>query len=160
MTDRYYTLNTFRKIRLLFSVRSAAFLVTCAIILTLIMSCHSSPSPRVLAMKRDAADSVVNGMKDKEQLDSLVKEAEKSGDYMLEMRSLQKRGRLWRDENRFMKAIACHNRELELARKLGDTIATVQALNNIGTNFRRMGVLDEAVDYHYRALHLSDLFSR
>ena len=77
-------------------------------------------------MKRDAADSVVNGMKDKEQLDSLVKEAEKSGDYMLEMRSLQKRGRLWRDENRFMKAIACHNRELELARKLGDTIATVQ----------------------------------
>ena len=66
MTDRYYTLNTFRKIRLLFSVRSAAFLVTCAIILTLIMSCHSSPSPRVLAMKRDAADSVVNGMKDKE----------------------------------------------------------------------------------------------
>ena len=160
MTDRYYTLNTFRKIRLLFSVRSAAFLVTCAIILTLIMSCHSSPSPRVLAMKRDAADSVVNGMKDKEQLDSLVKEAEKSGDYMLEMRSLQKRGRLWRDENRFMKAIACHNRELELARKLGDTIATVQALNNIGTNFRRMGVLDEAVDYHYRALHLGDLFSR
>lgn len=111
-------------------------------------------------MKRDAADSVVNGMKDKEQLDSLVKEAEKSGDYMLEMRSLQKRGRLWRDENRFMKAIACHNRELELARKLGDTIATVQALNNIGTNFRRMGVLDEAVDYHYRALHLGDLFSR
>ncbi|MFW5552365.1 MAG: hypothetical protein ACOCNA_02030, partial [Prevotella pectinovora] len=111
-------------------MRSAAFLVTCAIILTLIMSCHSSPSPRVLAMKRDAADSVVNGMKDKEQLDSLVKEAEKSGDYMLEMRSLQKRGRLWRDENRFMKAIACHNRELELARKLGDTIATVQALNN------------------------------
>lgn len=160
MTDRYYTLNTFRKIRLLFSVRCAAFLVTCAIILTLIMSCHSSPSPRVLAMKRDAADSVVNGMKDKEQLDSLVKEAEKSGDYMLEMRSLQKRGRLWRDENRFMKAIACHNRELELARKLGDTIATVQALNNIGTNFRRMGVLDEAVDYHYRALHLGDLFSR
>ena len=43
------------------------------------MSCHSSPSPRVLAMKRDAADSVVNGMKDKEQLDSLVEEAEKSG---------------------------------------------------------------------------------
>lgn len=58
-----------------------------------------------------------------------------------------------------MDAIYCHRRELKLAQELGDTVAIVQALNNIGTNYRRMGVLDEAIDYHYQALRYADAFS-
>lgn len=42
------------------------------------------------------------------------------------------------------------------AEALGDTLEWVQALNNIGTDYRRMGVLDVAQEYHYRALKLSE----
>ena len=94
-----------------------------------------------------------------QSLDSLVQEAERKGDRMLEMRARKKLGRVYRESNFFIKAIDCHTRELKLAEQLGDTIAAVQALNNIGTNFRRMGILDEAVDYHYRGLHLCEEFS-
>lgn len=98
-------------------------------------------------------------MKGEQSLDSLVKEAEKSGDNMLEMRARRQLGRTYREDNFFMKAIDCHQREMALGEQLHDTIAMAQALNNIGTNYRRMGILDEAINYHYRALHISEEFS-
>lgn len=98
-------------------------------------------------------------MKGEQSLDSLVKEAEKSGDQMLEMRARRQLGRTYREDNFFMKAIDCHQREMALGEQLHDTIAMAQALNNIGTNYRRMGILDEAINYHYRALHISEEFS-
>ena len=35
----------------------------------------------------------------------------------------------------------------------------VQALNNIGTNYRRLAILDEASSYHYQALTYCDQYS-
>ena len=35
-----------------------------------------------------------------------------------------------------------------------------RALNNLGTNFRRMGILEEATGYHYQALSCCDQYSR
>ena len=35
----------------------------------------------------------------------------------------------------------------------------IRALNNIGTNFRRIGALDEAASYHYDALAYGELYS-
>lgn len=45
----------------------------------------------------------------------------------------------------------CDNRTKKQAEAIGDTLEMVQALNNIGTDYRRMGVLEMAQDYHYRA---------
>ena len=133
--------------------------VVFAALLGLLVACHSHPSFRALDAQRHEADSLVDGLKTNESLDSLIRVAAKHGDHMLEMRARQRLGRNYRESNLFMKAIDCHRHELALAQQLYDTIAMVQALNNIGTNFRRMGVLDEAIDYHYRALRLCDDFS-
>ena len=133
--------------------------VVFAALLGLLVACHSHPSFRALDAQRHEADSLVEGLKTNESLDSLIRVAAKEGNHMLEMRARQQLGRNYRESNLFMKAIDCHRHELALAQQLHDTIAMVQALNNIGTNFRRMGVLDEAIDYHYRALHLSEDFS-
>lgn len=133
--------------------------VVLAALLGLLVACHSHPSFRALDAQRHEADSLVEGLKTNESLDSLIRVAAKEGNHMLEMRARQQLGRNYRESNLFMKAIDCHRQELALAQQLHDTIAMVQALNNIGTNFRRMGVLDEAIDYHYRALHLSEDFS-
>jgi len=64
-------------------------------------------------------------------------------------------GRLCRDQSHFDWAISHHQQGLQLAREAGDTLEQAQALNNLGTNYRRMGALSEGMDYHLEALRLS-----
>ena len=61
-------------------------------------------------------------------------------------------GKNLRNAAKYQNAIAVHTRGLELAKEIGDTLEVVQALNNIGTVYRRMGLLDEAASWHYQAL--------
>lgn len=52
-----------------------------------------------------------------------------------------------------------HRRGLELAEEIRDTLEVIQALNNIGTVYRRMGLLEEAASWHYRALTVCEEWS-
>ena len=61
-------------------------------------------------------------------------------------------GKNLRNAAKYQNAIAVHTRGLELAKEIGDTLEVVQALNNIGTVYRRMGLLDDAASWHYQAL--------
>lgn len=130
-----------------------------AVFVCLLTSCGHTRSNRDLDVMRHAADSVVGLVEGEKSLDSIIQKSIKKGDKMLEMRARKELGRTYRESNLFGKAIECHRHELALAKQLHDTIAMVQTLNNIGTNYRRMGVLDEAINYHYRALHLAEAFS-
>lgn len=64
-----------------------------------------------------------------------------------------------RESARFSDAIDSHQQGLEIALKLNDTIEIVQALNNLGTNFRRIGAHNEASQHHYQALHYAEIWS-
>jgi signal transduction histidine kinase/AraC-like DNA-binding protein/ActR/RegA family two-component response regulator len=64
-----------------------------------------------------------------------------------------------REKARFSEAIGSHQLGLEIALKLNDTIEIVQAMNNLGTNFRRIGAQSEASQYHYQALHYAEAWS-
>ena len=130
-----------------------------SLFMCLLVSCGHDSSSIDIDVMRNAADSVVGQVEGEKSLDSMVQVAAKKGDKMLEMRARKALGRTYRESNQFIKAIECHRHELALAQQLHDTIAMVQTLNTIGTNYRRMGVLDEAIDYHYRALHLAEAFS-
>ena len=61
-------------------------------------------------------------------------------------------GKNLRNAAKYQNAIAVHTRGLELAKEIGDTLEVVQALNNIGTVYRRMVLLDDAASWHYQAL--------
>lgn len=61
-------------------------------------------------------------------------------------------GKALRNSARYLESIEMHLRGLEFARELEDTLEIVQALNNIGTVYRRMGLLEEAASWHYKAL--------
>lgn len=64
-----------------------------------------------------------------------------------------------RHASRFTDAIAqCHT-TYSLAVEVGDTIEMTKALNDLATNFRRIGSLGDATEWHYRALQLSEEFS-
>ena len=72
---------------------------------------------------------------------------------------MQKRGQDLRNKSDFEGAIATHDSCIKAATDIHDTIQLVIALNNQGTNFRRLGDLKEASDLHYRALEISDAYS-
>ena len=69
--------------------------------------------------------------------------------------SLREQGNMLRNESRFDAALEAHSRSLHLAESVADTLETVKALNNIGTDYRRLGILDVAQEYHYTAWILS-----
>lgn len=61
-------------------------------------------------------------------------------------------GKELRNSARYQEAVSVHMKGLELAQEICDTLEVVQALNNIGTVYRRMGLLDDAASWHYKAL--------
>jgi signal transduction histidine kinase/DNA-binding response OmpR family regulator len=65
-----------------------------------------------------------------------------------------------RENSRFTEAINNHQEGLTLALQLNDTIEIVQAFNNLGTDFRRIGSHGEASDYHYQALDYAEAYSQ
>ena len=69
---------------------------------------------------------------------------------------LRQEGKAMRNESRFDEALKLHTRGLDLAKEVGDTLEWVKALNNIGTDYRRMSMLDVAQEYHYSAWKLSE----
>ena len=88
-------------------------------------------------------------------LDRFVVDENKLG-IMIGQREL---GKLYRENNRFDNAIEASLNGLKAARELEDTLEIIQALNNTGTNFRRIGALDEASSYHYEALEYCETYS-
>ena len=71
----------------------------------------------------------------------------------------REKGKELRNSSKFVEAIDAHKHGLALAEQAHDTLEIVQALNNIGTDYRRMGILDEASSFHYRALNLNSQYS-
>ena len=68
-------------------------------------------------------------------------------------------GSICRESDDFMLAIHYHEKGLELATQSADTVEIIQCLNQIGTNYRRMSVLEDASNFHYRALTLCEQYS-
>lgn len=65
-------------------------------------------------------------------------------------------GKMLRDRSNFEAAIHQHDTCITLAKELGDTLQLIVALNNQGTNLRRVGDIQGASNLHYTALELSD----
>ena len=91
-----------------------------------------------------------------DSLASLQKRLEGEGDRLGSIIALREWGKVLRNESRFEEALNVHSKGQQQAEAVGDTLEWVQALNNIGTDYRRMGVLDVAQEYHYRAWTLSE----
>ena len=101
---------------------------------------------------RRQIDSCVFSISDIDSLSKAVEAYAAEENTYGEMVASRELGKKLRNASRFYDAIDMHKRGLAAAEKLRDTIQIVQALNNIGTNYRRLGILDEASSYHYKAL--------
>lgn len=122
----------------------------------LLVSCGKKPETFFSPQDRRAADSIVRSARTPDSLALLQKRLESRGDRLGSVIALREWGKALRNESRFEEALDIHSEGLRQAEAIGDTLEWVQALNNIGTNYRRMGVLDVAQEYHYRAWTLSN----
>ena len=109
--------------------------------------------------ERKAIDSMLLSNRDCDTLLAAAQQYAAEGNAYGEMAAYRELGKRYREESRFAEAIEAHKQGLQRAVEQCDTIQIIQALNNIGTNFRRMGILDEASSYHYQALAYSDAYS-
>jgi two-component system sensor histidine kinase ChiS len=102
------------------------------------------------------ADSIVRSVNSIDSLKLLQKQMEGSGNNIGNIIALRELGKALRNESRFEEALDVHSKGLRLAEAAGDTLEIVQAMNNIGTDYRRIGALDVAQEYHYNAWKISE----
>lgn len=131
------------------------------IILCVLVSCFLLFSCRketgtITPNERKKADSIVRATHGTDSLSRLQNRLEREGNRLGSIVALREWGKALRNESRFEEALRVHSKGLQQAETIGDTIEWVQALNNIGTDYRRLGMLDVAQEYHYNAWKLSE----
>ena len=78
------------------------------------------------------------------------------GDMKTQLLLRQKYGSVMRNHSQFDSAVHYHKECIDLALAINDTLQLIIAYNNQGTNYRRIGNVEEAINYHYEALKLCD----
>ncbi|MDD7257358.1 MAG: helix-turn-helix domain-containing protein [Prevotellaceae bacterium] len=132
-----------------------------ALILTMLFvldACKESPEVLTSHEKRQK-DSIYGETDDLELLLRHADSLKKKKDFPT-LAILEKNiGKMLRDDSQFIEAIRHHQNGLQYATLLNDTIEMVKAYNNVGTDFRRIGALKDALENHYAALILCEKFS-
>ena len=131
-------------------ILSSLLLVVCL----LVSSCKQRDSITFTAAERLAADSLVRATRDIDSLARLQVRLEREGDILGSIVALRVLGDRFRNVSDFDKALTTHSEGLKQAEAIQDTLEWVQALNNVGTDYRRMNILDIAQKYHYQAWSL------
>ena len=144
------TLNNVQPMRRILSVLPSLLVV----ISLLVSSCQQTDSVTFTLAERNAADSLVRSVSDMDSLARLQMRLEREGDMLGSIVALRVLGDAQRNESAFDDALTTHSEGLNQAETIQDTLEWVRALNNVGTDYRRMGILDIAQEYLYQAWRL------
>lgn len=121
-------------------------------------SCSDSQH-QITPAERRITDSIVKEVDTEDSLCAMYKRFEREGNKLGSIVVLREIGKRQCNESRFDEALKTHSEGLRLTEMACDTLEMVQALNNIGTNYRRLGMFDLATGYHYRAWKISEEYS-
>lgn len=131
------------------------FFFTIVALIAAIVSCNE-PVSKNNSQFRDQAVAIADSVRDIEVLQKHAERFDSLDEHCAALLVRQKLGSMLRNRSHFDAAITTHEKCISAAEELGDTLQLIIALNNQGTNFRRIGDLEEASIYHYRALELCD----
>ena len=122
--------------------------------LLLIIGCNVKPNstPAYTDEQRLQLDTTTNHTKNIDSLIQSVNTHRTSGDLEREMAALAALGHGYQTASQYADAVKTHELQLHLAEMLDDTLMKTSALNDIGVNYRRLGLYYDALDYHLRAL--------
>lgn len=133
----------------------STFFFTIIALIAAVVSCNE-PVSKNNSQLRDQAVAIADSVRDIEVLQKHAERFDSLDEHCAALLVRQKLGNMLRNRSHFDAAITTHEKCISAAEELGDTLQLIIALNNQGTNFRRIGDLEEASIYHYRALELCD----
>lgn len=123
-------------------------------------ACHERDDRiNVTEKQRTTMDSTLRACRDTTALKVIIKKYKTGNNLLGEAMAYRYLGKAYRDNSNFSNALKTHETGLKKAKEISDTLEIIQALNNIGTNYRRLGLLDVACEYHIDAVKLSTNFS-
>lgn len=123
-------------------------------------ACGGNGDEQTSDAHRQHIDSTVNAIKDVDGLRHLVQEYQKTEDKYGLMKAYGALGNALRSNSLYVDAIEMHNKGLRYAEDLDDTLDIINGMNAIATCNRRLGIMEDAANYHYRALYFCDLYSK
>ena len=129
------------------------------IVLTFVISCKGRDENISYASHVRQVDSIVYANKDLQSLEGVLADFEAKRDDAGRMVAMRELGKIYREASNFKTAVDYHEKALLLAKELKDTANIIRILNQLGTDFRRLGVLDEAAVRHYEALSCCEKYS-
>lgn len=129
------------------------------IVLTFVISCKGRDENISYASHVRQVDSIVYANKDLQSLEGVLADFEAKRDDAGRMVAMRELGKIYREASNFKTALSYHEKALLLAKELKDTANIIRILNQLGTDFRRLGVLDEAAVRHYEALSCCEKYS-
>lgn len=103
-------------------------------------------------------DTTNNHTKNIDSLMHFVVKYRQEGDRGREMASLAALGHGYQTASRYADAVKAHQQQLDIAEQLDDTLMKASALNDLGVNYRRLGLYYDGLDYHLRAVETSLLY--
>lgn len=137
-----------------FVLSTLTFVITLSVLLP---SCHREASnhAKYTDAQRLQLDTTSNHTKNIDSLMHFVAQYRKIGDRCHEMAALAALGHGYQTASRYADAVKVHQEQLNIAEQLGDVLMKVSALNDIGVNYRRLGLYYDGLDYHMRAVETS-----
>ena len=129
------------------------------ITLFVVLSCRRNNENMFYVNYVTRIDSIVYANKNIDSLKSLLSGYEANSDDVGMMVVMRELGKIHRESSDFILALNYHEKALSLAKELKDTNNIIYILNQLGTDFRRLGILNEAADRHYGALSYCDKYS-
>ena len=110
------------------------------------------------ARKQFLKDEITRVLKN-DSLEYYIERYLQEGDFYAVCLGYNALGRNYRNNASYTEALEAHNKSLSYAVMAVDTPEIVQAYNNLGTDFRRLGLLKEASLHHYKALEHCEKYS-
>ena len=133
-----------------------AILLTCIVLASCDKGKHDAPA--YTDRERLQLDTTDNHTKNIDSLMTFVHRYRKLGDRCREMAALAALGHGYQTSSRYSDAVKAHEEQLSIAEELSDTLMKASALNDLGVNYRRIGLHYNGLDYHLRAVEISLLY--
>ena len=124
----------------------------------LLYGCNGGDNGSKSQVDYHRTDSILKNMRSVDTLRMFVNTFHASHDDCGEVIAMRELGKRLREESKFSEAIEIHKNGLKLAESIKDTNNIIHILNQLGTSYRRVGIMDEAASYHYKALSYSDTY--
>lgn len=129
------------------------------LILPLLFSCNRSNGNPKTMRERTNLDSLASTYTSIDSLKQLQQKMDKEKNTIGSLIVQRHIGTLQRQTNDFSQALQTHVKCLSSTQALGDTLEMMRTFNEIGIDYRDIGILDMALQYHYSALAISKEFN-